>query len=966
MEDFKKLTPEQQKNLENTEKTLEEQVSFEELKKQFEQEMQKELQDFQAEDVKVDQIVESVGLENFEMVEQVKNELQINEQLQELNSGAEELKERAEEVRFDEREEFNMEIIVGDFLKSTNLSEENNTFEKVKKILQNQEQRKLFFELLRNSISYQNTTYSQSEILVGNLKHIEASEYEMKFIGGKIFMEEWGNVTPFHGFSLKIAREVFSDLFEVNFSNKDIIDLFPSKEYFIRDWIRKASLERLQEIESIYNDPEIQNLPDLLNPEIQKSFIDHYRDSLVGSTGLPSENGEKLSFLIEKINKSEDLYDVESSAFEEVKQNFNLNELYFLYQNLQQVHPGSEVIHQIKDFIKSNVDRFASSFNNIRKLIEIIPIDDLNIEGDKLLVVILDKLNRSEDDNQLLRDHFNNLDKKEWQKEVDRIFNIQNSVGSLSLSIEKIISLTEQQVESWEKMNSYLYNTNINQKSGFVKKFENIEEDFWETEIERMKKRGEIKNNNIDSAFKLKDSPESFPESIQEKIVSFREKYDKKGEKLISLATVAYGIEDEEKFARKLESIEKILNLYHPENIPGGCKATMGIEYEVGNSIDGEYFADSFNNYATDMNRISDVADIKKGNDAVWEIATRPTENPYLLITEIKLLQDAGMLDFNFERYQNAARGFHMSLGGESGLRSNSPNMYFLENILSMSGNTGLQLGREISNLKGIYSKDLEDAGVSKVGSRVEFKGMGGDSFEQFERTIITSHNVAIATQLEQKYTEQQPETEQEKQILAEYQKLKLSIESAVKLHNRSFLEMEFNGGYFDENDEYHELDVEATASRRERYFGVENPNFKEEQKKYLVQENIFAPLSLQTVNGLTRANNLITFKAPILPGEYFATSKVLKDEYRGNSKMFLDTMKSKDGGILSGSPKDSLFERNGEMRDGYYALQGVSPEMLTHKVQILMNKFNNAMNQLINHPDSSLLVKNKSQYETI
>jgi hypothetical protein len=50
--------------------------------------------------------------------------------------------------------------------------------------------------------------------------------------------------------------------------------------------------------------------------------------------------------------------------------------------------------------------------------------------------------------------------------------------------------------------------------------------------------------------------------------------------------------------------------------------------------------------------------------------------------------------------------------------------------------------------------------------------------------------------------------------------------------------------------------------------------------------------------------------------------------------------MKNENGDDLLGKPQDSIFERNGEFRYGYYALQGTSTEMITHKVQILINNF--------------------------
>jgi hypothetical protein len=289
--------------------------------------------------------------------------------------------------------------------------------------------------------------------------------------------------------------------------------------------------------------------------------------------------------------------------------------------------------------------------------------------------------------------------------------------------------------------------------------------------------------------------------------------------------------------------------------------------------------------------------------------------------------------------------------------------MNFLQNILTFSGYTGLLLGKEVGSVKGIHSKNLDSAGITNTGERVEFKGMGGDSFEQFEKTVITAHNVAIATQLEKKYNgKNEFKNLQEALILTEYKKLKDEVVLAIKHHNESFIEMKFTGSFVDSQGNYRETET----LDREAYLGSKNVDLNEEQKKYIIGQNIFDPTTASSVNAITRANNLITFKKPILPAEYFE-GKRIKDQYKGNSSYPLNSMKDENKNDLPGKAQDSIFERNGKIREGYYALQGTSTEMITHKVQILINNFNKAMNELINNPDPEMLVSKKSlQYENV
>lgn len=506
-------------------------------------------------------------------------------------------------------------------------------------------------------------------------------------------------------------------------------------------------------------------------------------------------------------------------------------------------------------------------------------------------------------------------------------------------------------------------------------------------------KDSEIRNKAIESinnpelsklneGFKVSEQPELLPKSIQEKMSQFKNVHGLKGERLMGLAVSTYGINDEASFLKRIEKIEAVLNKYNPEAIPKNTKVSLGIEYEVGESIAGnagQYTKDTGLAYKTSIGVLNAVGDIRSGNDGVHEIATKPTDNPYLLIAEVKLLQEAGMFDFNFSRYPNASRGYHLSLGGERGIYKDDSNTRFMFNALTMTGNTGLLIGKEVSSIKSIHRKSLDEVnGVTYEGDRVEFKGMGCDSIEQFERSVLFMYNSGVATQvekglqgsvseellsvvpddfkefdrfLEQNYPNNDIVTNQEKEILFEWLTCKKQMVQAVKIHNESFIESEFYGTLMTPEGEYKDLELDSNyATKRIRYFGNEKINVSAEQQKYTLKQDLFSDQDTDFINTLTRANNLLIFKeARLNPNKIDSDTGRIKQEWMGNAPQLLTAMQgegyNKD---VPGTPYESIMDKGGEMRDGYYAIQGTSEYMITHRSQIILNRFNQRMQELL------------------
>jgi hypothetical protein len=479
---------------------------------------------------------------------------------------------------------------------------------------------------------------------------------------------------------------------------------------------------------------------------------------------------------------------------------------------------------------------------------------------------------------------------------------------------------------------------------------------------------------NIQESFFVVNEREKLPKQVFEVLERFEGQYGKKGANLVALGIYAYGIENPESFSHTMEELEKVINRYYSENIPDGAQVSMGIEYEATQSIAEEYKKESLLGYKRDIELISRSAGIDQGTGGIHEIATKPTYNPYILLAEVKLLQDAGFLDFNFKRYPNAPRGYHLSLVGREGLFVDA-NTYFLHNLLTMTQLTGSLAGKTILNTKDIHSKPFAIFDSSKQkGDRVEIKGMGCDTVEQFEKAVITSHYAGIAIQLCAKYfgngahfsesfltlpnTAEEFEkelaieskyaafeTDQERDIVFEWLKLQKGIVDAVDQHNHSFMDSEFNGSFFNKDGEYVDTSEYIDISRNRKLLEAQVSGF--EKSLLLDTTELFRTQDINLVNALIRTNNIF-LKGPI-------------DETNSsvNAQSMLDIVKRENyQGIEDGEPTQSLFEKEGKIRDGYYSIQGASEEMISHKSQIILNNFNKAMQEILMEKSAKEVLK--------
>ena len=455
-----------------------------------------------------------------------------------------------------------------------------------------------------------------------------------------------------------------------------------------------------------------------------------------------------------------------------------------------------------------------------------------------------------------------------------------------------------------------------------------------------------------------------------------------------------------EKVKVQIEQYESIIQQGYSNNVPSGIRTSIGMEYEVTGGVAQEYSNQNYSSYKDDVKLLSQYAYIGQGADAHHEFAFQPTDNPYLVILELKLLQDLGFIDLNFNEYTQAARGYHITLGGEVGMRP-EVHTYFLQSMLSCSNFLGINAGKNVARIKGIYEQGNDHNHRSLFSSELkpmaEFKSFSCDKFEMFERAILTSHNATIAIQAVNKYTnidsfeeidQLRPNFPQNselfysqlqtsgllkeeiknlriREIIFSWFQLQVESLNLIEDHNQNFLDNE-TIGYFDENNDWVEAEDFAKRNNRlefENYLNrVNKIRGKQNQRPYSNLEEYFQELQVSPegffsqlypglINTFKNINNLSLKTGEVTEG--------VTDEIAFDRANLGSTMITKIGNKIEDLPgypnkpeEMSIFDRNGMIRGGYYAFQGFSEKMITHKAQTLLLEFNRRMSQIINQKE--------------
>lgn len=461
-----------------------------------------------------------------------------------------------------------------------------------------------------------------------------------------------------------------------------------------------------------------------------------------------------------------------------------------------------------------------------------------------------------------------------------------------------------------------------------------------------------------------------------------------------------------QRICERLDFYSHILNRYDPAKAPVGVRASIGMEYEVTGSV-GEAYRQHFGNraYSQDAQRFSQYGHVGRGNDGIHEFATHPTDNPYLLLLEMQLLQDLEMTDFNFELpgYERASRGMHMTIGGEGGLRLNFQTN-FLQNALVLSGWGGVNAGEEVRGLAYGRAQSvrqrfgvLGEIMVMREKPSVEFRSLSLDRWEPFERTVLTSFYGAMAIQAVEEYcampsvfvekiADHFPSNEKsffdflaEQKVLVkevkdarvrtmiyEWCRLQAGMIRAVADHNENFA-MNETVGYTDDRGQWVEPEEFGGKENMQRFANIlrsqqaqsagvsidqipmptSDEVMQNLQSKQIPSDMLFCEVRHAGVNILTQIHNLYLKPAARDAMHGIADARV-------NALAMLQTTKLDAQHIEDADPRaltQSVFERKSDARRGYYALQGGSDQLITHRTQQLLMRFLEQMQKAIEVP---------------
>ncbi len=417
----------------------------------------------------------------------------------------------------------------------------------------------------------------------------------------------------------------------------------------------------------------------------------------------------------------------------------------------------------------------------------------------------------------------------------------------------------------------------------------------------------------------------------------------------------------------EVESYEKVIDRYASLDIPTGLRASMGTEYEI-TKPNSEGHRERFGmDLKSNIMSLSMLAEVGQGRDAVHEIATKPTDNPALLLAEMHLLQELGFIDLNFNEYTKGSRGYHLTIGGAHGLR-NSRDTRFLLNTLVMSGWAGINAGKVIGAVSSGRNIPIRDRGFGGVQvfkgdtQSTELRSVSIDAWEPFERTILTSYFSSIAIQTMNKYCPVEDlkdflddprllsdwsdnfisnrslsgsdleESSKIVEIVGAWVKLMSDAKAAVDYHNENFPTEAYN------EEVYRQMD-EATMGE----------NF--EKKLDIDPAELFSDLTPEFINRLTMITNLFIKPSLKSGGDTVNAAAILSTTKIGkkNGEEYVEESRR--------TQYSSMFDR-GESRQGYYYVQNGSQEMIIHKIQQLLLEFNQRMQKVLSRSNAAVIAK--------
>ncbi|MBP8016835.1 hypothetical protein KAZ01_02395, partial [Candidatus Gracilibacteria bacterium] len=445
---------------------------------------------------------------------------------------------------------------------------------------------------------------------------------------------------------------------------------------------------------------------------------------------------------------------------------------------------------------------------------------------------------------------------------------------------------------------------------------------------------------------------------------------------------------------RRLESIIKVvydrlikynsvIEIYSQKNIPEGLKTSLGLEYEVTKSIAKGYNEVTGSDYKKDIEILSCYSGIAKGNDAIHEIATKPTDNPYLLLLELKLLDDLNFIDLNFvkEDYSRGSRSYHITFGGEYGIEFNN-NANFIQNILVAANLGGINTSNTINKVNrysNIRSKgdDSELLFGNKKTAVTEYRCLAIDESEPFEKCLISNFNLNMAKQALEKYLGITQELilklyldeiknikyfkfycEQNKLIKEEIKderiwemiysfiKLQIKVISAINDHNENFFWNEVDDN---DSDGYNNRKMFEGVISNDN--SIQDKTFEAYQKIIQIDPNsFFEIIDPNFVNKFTKINNLF-----LKPPTGAITDGVNATAVFSNIKTPKKYIDKNDGSVgqdTDNASKRIIFDcidQRKKERKGIYIIQGSSVKMIVNQIQLALLDFNEEIKLQLN-----------------
>ncbi len=504
--------------------------------------------------------------------------------------------------------------------------------------------------------------------------------------------------------------------------------------------------------------------------------------------------------------------------------------------------------------------------------------------------------------------------------------------------------------------------------------------------------------NNVEQLGQFLNKPKAGDTLNLKDISDFIEKYSKenKGRSVAVMLFAREYLPDRplneviDRVASNLRKYGEIIENNSYKNVPEGFRASIGMEYEITSSTAKGY--EELTSQASlkeDIARISQAARIGSGRDAVHEIATKPTDNPYLMLLEMKLLHDIEYIDLNFNRsenYQKGARGFHLTIGGEKGLTVDSETN-FLQNTLLAASWGGIQSGETGHKVNGgrgvsLRGRDAEQSNniafFGKKTNSVELRSLSIDKEETLQRAVTTAFNGAIAIQafkecfprgssevlnlLEttdgQKSIDETIDSKDKK--IADLARLWLAlisqVNSTVKRHNESFIDNEMFG-YLDDHDVWVDAADFGGEYNKKRFDSIianidPTLSLKEYAKTTEInRDDFFKSFSVDLSDKLIKINNLYLKPGTVSADDKDKKTNVFKGDH-ANAISMLETTKLGNSGIEYYDEDfldKTVFDTAGEKRKGYYYLQGGSELMLTHAIQKSLIDFNSKIEKMLN-----------------